>query len=833
VNLVSGAAVVSGQASSGVLRAIFNNPYFALNGDVYINYIVAAAVGEKVLTPAGGNSLYHLARGEAPARAWAQYLGISFDARALLNSLSRLRFRTLADKELRMPFPYAPQMKDLAAYEIRIFGYPLLLFYKRGLLKDDLKAYDTDYAYGLLGRSIVVQFPTRESMEAEIRAGRMTPLGYVKVSDGKGGLRDSNLAVFAYQIPDGPHRGRTAMIIYGLKAFADYSATIDREVTRFREYERGLEEGLVLQQVVESEEADSLPSGAFEPRLHLGAGAIAKQFVPVLAPLTEWRRLQRRHELGLPSEPGEEASRARLRAELAARDIVIEEDSSDPLLGVQSEGSSFRYRAVVNGRRQVIQMTAIAGRAAIARDLKRLQEGRDVTELRRAAVSPGGGGVAFLNQVSEREGRLEVGPLMRRSDGPVLGFGIRTGSAELEPVFSAVEALPVVQRAGLQRRNFPGVILDLDADGDGQTERVALSFEFPVGEVRRTRLNPLTGESEIEVYQRGQLLRVVSAPTVVEISRDAAGLELGTRTFVNTGSLLEPASGGLLESTRTVERWNPDARLATYDPYAARLAKLRLNWVTGTWTREVYGLFPQPVEIASERWVVLNRFAADGRLESAHGYENIAADEPEDAVPPGTILRPLPGRERFEERVDQTNLEVRGRLLQVERRDWVTGQRTRLTLNPARGGRIEQEELVDPFDGSREFSQRSVKEYDDTFQFGQVPRRVRTTTESGRFLTDLQILNVDRLTRRQIAVERDFTGEVRTNTWAARWDRPIASETAARITVNRYSADGLSVTGTTQARDTGEEVARFAGRFEETNRVWTVARECWFRPGIL
>jgi hypothetical protein len=88
---------------------------------------------------------------------------------------------TLAKKELEKPFAYSPRMSELAAYEIRIFGFPLLMYYKRGLIKADRDAFDQDYAYGLYGVRLVEHFRTREEMEAEIRAGRMFPLGLVKV----------------------------------------------------------------------------------------------------------------------------------------------------------------------------------------------------------------------------------------------------------------------------------------------------------------------------------------------------------------------------------------------------------------------------------------------------------------------------------------------------------------------------------------------------------------------------------------------------------------------------------------------------------------------------
>ncbi|HAB16336.1 MAG TPA: hypothetical protein DCE44_07785, partial [Verrucomicrobiales bacterium] len=829
VNILSGAAVVSGQANSGAMRDLFNNPYFALNGDVYINYIIAAAVGAQYLTPNNGTSLYSLVRGEGMAKDWAQYIGVSFDIRALMNSVSRLRFRSLADKELRMPFPYASRMRDLAAYEVRIFGYPLLLFYKRGLLKDDLKAYNNDYAYGLIGRTIVVHFPTRESMEAEIRTGRMVPLGYVKVSDGKGGLRDSNLAVFAYTIPDGRHRRRIAMIIYGLKAYGEYSATIDREVRRFREYEKGLADGLVIEQLVEAEDAATLPVTAFEPQLFRGKTALHEKYGTLFAWLVEWRRHLQRHELGLPPVPEDVNTLEAVRSGLAALGVRTDEEGPDPLLGVDAENSSLRYVAYINGHRRVVQLTAITSLAGIGEELERVREGAAIEAARRDAVAPGGAGVAFLNSVVEHEGRLQVGPLVRGADGSVFGAGLRRTAAELEPVFAALDRLPVTNRARLEQQNYSGAVLDLDADGDGRSQRVAISLEFPLGEVRRLRTNSITGATEVEVYQRGRLHEIISSYLVVAVDRDDLGRETGTRTFLNLGSLAEPRKGPWLEQTRTLKSWTLAGASAWEEPYAARLQRLRLSRVTGDWTRETFGLFSSPVEVVSESLITTNQFGANGRLERAVAFANLAADDGRTRGPPTPVVRPVQGVVRFESTVGA--FEPEG-LLTLQRRDAVTGQRTVEKRNLARLGRLEFEESVDPFDGTREFVTRITHEYDDSFLFGQVPRRVVTTAASGQPLADLRILAVDPLVRQTRGVETDFTGATRTNLWSARWDRPVQIDTALRTTTNRFDVAGLEISGVTRTRDSGEEVARFAGRFDPSTREWVIQRDLWFQPGL-
>src|SRR5207245_1850765 len=177
-----------------------------------IRTLLLIALGKSEMTALSGVSLETLSHGEGPQEAWLQYLVVSVDIRAVLNTLVRLMKRTEAKKELEKPFPYAPRMTDLAAYEVRVFGFPLLLFYKRGLIKDDLAAYEHDYAYGLRGVRLIEHFRTREEMEAEIRAGRMFPLGLVRVPSTKGGWKETDLVVYAHRIPSGRYRGKTALI---------------------------------------------------------------------------------------------------------------------------------------------------------------------------------------------------------------------------------------------------------------------------------------------------------------------------------------------------------------------------------------------------------------------------------------------------------------------------------------------------------------------------------------------------------------------------------------------------------------------------------------------
>src|SRR5260221_12423173 len=104
-------------------------------------------------------------------------------------------------------------------------------------------------------------------MDEEIRAGRMVPLGYVRAPSAKGGWKETNLAVFAHRIRAGKHKGKTSVIIYGLKAYAEQSRLIEREYLRFRQFEQALREGADIQQLVDAENREQLPAGDFESRL--------------------------------------------------------------------------------------------------------------------------------------------------------------------------------------------------------------------------------------------------------------------------------------------------------------------------------------------------------------------------------------------------------------------------------------------------------------------------------------------------------------------------------------------------------------------------------------
>src|SRR5262249_46742880 len=159
LNILASTFKISGLSDQpGVIRDIFNNVRFSVNGDINISTLLLLALGKSEMTALSGWSLEELSKGHGPAEAWLQYLVVSVDIRAVLNTIVRLTKSTLAKKELEKPFPYSPRMSELAAYEIRIFGFPLLMFYKRGLIKADRDAFEQDYAYGLYGVRLAEHF---------------------------------------------------------------------------------------------------------------------------------------------------------------------------------------------------------------------------------------------------------------------------------------------------------------------------------------------------------------------------------------------------------------------------------------------------------------------------------------------------------------------------------------------------------------------------------------------------------------------------------------------------------------------------------------------------
>jgi len=838
LNLLTSVFKTSGVSDQpNVLRDLFNNVRFSMSGEINLKTLLAIAVGQRNTTLLSGTSLERLSRGEGLGKAWLQYLEVSVDVRAVLNTIVRLSKRTLARKELDKPFPYAPRLSDWAAYEVRIFGFPLFMFYKRGLIRADFAAYQTDYAYGVRGVKLVEHFRTREEMDAEIRAGRMFPLGFVRVPDGKGGWKDTNLAVFAHRMARGKYRGKTAIVLYGLRAYAEHSEFIERELKRFEDYEKALVEGAVIEQLAGAEAAAGQPAREFEPILHVGAGARREVYDPLLGGLLELRRHALRKTWGLPPETDEPQQLSAVRAQFAARGIQLPEDNA--LVAVDNFNSSFIYRRLVGGQRREVKVTSIPSLAEARRELDKAEEAEQVEAIRREAAGRNCAGVVFLNEVLEKDGRLEIGPLLRDAQGRVLGAGIISEPAAVEAILRQVDELPVTDRARLRFNKFAATVLPLDPRGEGTKKNVFLTVEFPLGEVKRQWTNPLSGELEVVVYERGLWRRLATDRRIVEMEYDQASAETRSRTYVNRGTRQDPRKGELLEETRTLEVWSRDTSQPNLDPYLPAIAKLRLNYVTGQISRETYGLFPLPVETADDQYVTRNRFNAYGMFHSATAWENGRTEADFERSNLAKVLDPIPGRERFALAAQMPQLDGlrdlagQGYKTTVERRDVVKGlTRTELLDNGSFGRKV-GERWLDSFDAAKSFSAEATLEYRDDFHWGLVPLRTALRSlPGGVLLKEVATLSYDPRTRRACGLEVDYTGKASTNTWDYRWASPIEVKTASRQTTQAYNRDETAVTGTTVCQSSRELVSSFAGHYDPSTRTWRITREAWYRPGV-
>jgi hypothetical protein len=789
LNILTSAAKVSGEAESGLLREIFNNSYVSLNGDWSIKNSLAAVLGEELLTPRNSVPLDDLVHGRGPAKAWLQYFDFTVDLRALVNTIGRMPRRGFAEKELYKPLPYALHMGDLAAYEIRVFGFPLFIFYKRGLIKADRKAFEEDYAYAVDGAKILERFPTRDDMDREIRAGRMVPIGYVKVPDGKGGWKDTNLAVFAHRIPSGRHKGQMVLVIYGLKAYADHSQVIEREHQRLRQFERALQEGGVIEQVVETNRP--LAGNELEPRLHVGEEAVASQYATRLAYLLEDQHAQRRAEWGMTTE-------------------AVSPLHPEKLLSVDRFFSSFLFR---NATGDVVELTLISSVEDVQRSAARAAEAREIERARREGLSRGG--VVLLNSVARVDDRYEIGPLLINSQGGVVGAGVRVDSKQVEEILAAVDRLPVIERARFQDNNYAATLLDIELDGI--PERVFVTIEFPpAATTMRERTNALTGELERLLFENGKLKNITTPRRFTEMTYDGAGLETASRTYATE------SRGVLIEESRTLRAWpSPQSRSNAYAP---RMVKLRINYATGELRHETFGAFAQPVVTVDDQFVTTNTFDTTGQLQSSRIFDNGQTEADFERSAAEKLLLPTKGRERFAIRA--TQLADGG--IQLHASNLVKALEKRLIID--RRGRKSGESWDETLAPGRQLAIRVEIEYRDDFFHGFVPVSARTIGPRDGTMMQSTTLDFDPSSRHLRAAVTDYTGRTTTNLWDHRWEAPVQVETGLRITTNSYDRPETNVRGKTVTRTTGEEVTRFQGSFAAG--LWQIHRTNLYQPEI-
>jgi hypothetical protein len=834
LNTLTSVFKVSGVSDHpGVIRDIFNNVRFSVNGDINISTLLLLALGKSEWTALSGVSLHDLGKGEGPPEAWLQYLVISVDIRAVLNTIVRLTKSTLAKKELEKPFPYSPRLSELAAYEVRIFGFPLLMYYKRGLIKADRDAYENDYAYGLYGVRLAEHFRTREEMEAEIRAGHMFPLGLVKVPSATGGWKETDLAVYAHQVQTGKFRGKTVLVIYGLKAYSEYSELIGRELERFKQYEKGLRQGAVIEQRVWEKTDIPGPSTSYEPVIHVGSNTVQEIFAPLFGNLQELRRCSLLRSWGLPVDSAEYTH---AKQELKTLGVVAVE--ADPLLQSDPHNSSFVYRRQVGNASQTVKITAIPSLADIERGMRKAEEGKLIEEIRTEAAAGKTQGVVFLNEGLQVNGHLEVGPLLRDSQGQLVGAGVTSGPKAIREIFDLIKQLPVTDRARLRANHFAATVIELEHAGKG-TQKVFLTIEFPIGEGSKEETNSLSGEVEINVYADGLLRRTLTDRRIVELEYDAGKVEVSSRTYDNRGTRRAPVRGVLLEETRTLDYWLRDFRQPGLDPYEPTIAKLRFNYIIGQVTRETYGLFELPIETVDDQYIVRNRYTPYGLFESATVLENGRAEADFSRLITTKVREPVSGRERYQLKArfagDATSKTASypGHLVVVERTNLIKGIVKTETLDVAHFGRKVREDHLDPFDGTRSFSSALTWDYKDDFYFGLVPvRTVTSSASSATKLAELTTLSYDPLQRRLVGMEVNYTGKKVTNVWDYRWEAPIEVRAAHRRTTSDFNREETSSRSTTITASSGETLEQGVAKYDPSSKTWMVTCQKWYRAGI-
>ena len=649
----------------------------------------------------------------------------------------------------------------------------------------------------------------------------------------KGGWKETDLVVYAHRIPSGKERGKTALVIYGLKAYTEYSELIARELIRFRQYEQGLREGAVIEQMIGESGRGLAGDRGFEPVIHAGPDAAQSFYNPLFSALLEVRRNRLRQSWGLATD---ESELDHALQELASRGVHI--GQGDPLAKVDAYNSSFIYGRQVAGREQQVQVTHIPSLAEVELEMQKSEEGELIEELRREAAAGRSTGVVLLNEIRDVGGRLEMGPLLRNGQGQVAGAGVASGAKAVAEIFEIINRLPVADRARLQANHFAATVVELDREGQGK-QRVFLTVEFPLGEVRRDWTNSLTGEREILFYEDGLWRKTVTGRRIVEVSYDERQVEAGSRVYFNRGSLKAPVCGALLEATRTLECWERDLSQPGLDPYRPIIAKLRVNYVTGEFRRETYGLFTLPIEIVDEQYVTRNRYTPYGIFASATVFEN--GRQENDAARPGPdrLLQAVVGHPRAElvsklpGNSELTNLSAAGYRIILERKDLVKGLVTTQTWDNAYFGRKMTEDIEDRFDGTQSFVTRLTWEYEADYHFGLVPVRATTRSlTSGALLAEVTTLSFEPGRRRLVGREVSYKGQTWTNTWDYRSSSPVEIETRQRRITQEHNRDETEMHTRTLIKSTGETLDQATGRYDAGTRTWQVVRQVWYRPDI-
>ncbi|HMO65804.1 MAG TPA: hypothetical protein PKE47_11400, partial [Verrucomicrobiota bacterium] len=387
-----------------VWRDILNNAWISLSGEISIKNIVASALGRDLWLPRNYIPLEELIDGDYPGEAWMQNFDLTVDVRALMNSVWEWTRADPAEKRLGRPVPHAPTLGDLAAYEIRVFGFPLLFFHKRGLLRDDLAAFTNDFAYTVVGTRVAWHFPDRAAFEAELDAGRLRPLGFVKRRNAARELVETGLLVFLHRVPGGRWTGRDGIVLYGLRGFTEQVARMDAEVKRFREFQAALEAGAVIARVQEPAAARTAPE------ILRASGTAYTELLADLRELDRARRLAR-----LDGEPP--ALPPGVAARLAAAGVDVA-DTTAGLPAAEPNHGWFRFARRGPAGREVVQWTRVPGQSELAAATAAAQAAAERAARERAALADGGPGGVTLHPPARPAGAAEFCLLPPAAPGP-------------------------------------------------------------------------------------------------------------------------------------------------------------------------------------------------------------------------------------------------------------------------------------------------------------------------------------------------------------------------------------------------------------------------------
>ena len=216
-----------------------------------LKYPLSFAIGKDILLLGEGPTLEEIRKYNLSPKYLLQFVDFTFDIEAAIKTLKGGKV-----------FGWAPSLKSLSAYEIRLFGFPLLSFYKLGTMKNYLKGLEDNFAFtikeSLLGDKF--KYFTQEEIDKMLDEGKVRVVDYVRTSEGREILP-------IYGIVD--EKGEVKSIIfYGMPAFKENLELRRRILERFEAYMKMFEEGGVVTQIIKT--TKKIERIKREPKLEVG-----------------------------------------------------------------------------------------------------------------------------------------------------------------------------------------------------------------------------------------------------------------------------------------------------------------------------------------------------------------------------------------------------------------------------------------------------------------------------------------------------------------------------------------------------------------------------------